>query len=56
MDPRKVQAIQDWATPRTLTDVQSFIGFYNFYKRFIKGFSKLARPMVNLTRKDQPFL
>jgi hypothetical protein len=56
MDPSKVQVIRDWATPRNLTDVQSFIGFCNFYRRFIKGFSKLARPMVNLTRKDQPFL
>jgi hypothetical protein len=56
MDPRKVQVIRDWATPKNLTDVQSFIGFCNFYRRFIKGFSKLARPMVNLTRKDHPFL
>jgi hypothetical protein len=55
MDPGKVQVIQDWATPRNLTGVQSFIGFCNFYRRFIKGFSKLARPMVTLTRKDQPF-
>ena len=56
MDPSKVQVIQDWAIPQNLTDVQSFIGFCNFYRRFIKGFSKLVRPMVNLTRKDQPFL
>jgi hypothetical protein len=56
IDPSKVQVIQDWAIPRNLTDIQSFIGFCNFYRRFIKGFSKMIRPMVKLTRKDQPFI
>ena len=53
--PGKIQIIQDWGTPRNVTDVQSFIDFCNFYKRFIRNFSKIARPKETLTRKDQPF-
>ena len=55
MHPDKIQVIQNWGTPRNVTDVQSFIGFCNFYRRFIRNFSKIARPMITLTRKDQPF-
>ncbi len=55
MDPRKVDVIRSWEVPRSLTHVQTFIGFCNFYRRFIKNFSKIARSMVKLTRKDHPF-
>lgn len=55
MDPRKVQVIVDWNTPTNLTEVQSFVGFCNFYRRFIKGFSKLVRPLTRLAQKDVPF-
>ena len=55
MDPEKVQVIMLWGTPGNLTEVQSFIGFCNFYRRFIKAFSKIVKPMIRLTRKDQPF-
>ena len=55
MDPRKVDVIRNWEVPRSLTHVQAFIGFCNFYRRFIKDFSKIVRPMVKLTRKDQLF-
>jgi len=55
MDPEKVNAVMDWAAPRGVKDVQSFLGFANFYRRFIKEFSKLAGPLTALTRKDQPF-
>jgi hypothetical protein len=41
----KVQYIQDWECPRSLRDIQSFIGFANFYQWFIKGFSKIAKPL-----------
>ena len=44
------------ATPRRLKDVKSFLGFANFYRRFIKGFSTLAQPLIALTRKGTPFL
>src|SRR5438874_6482366 len=55
MDPRKVAAVKEWEQCTNLHDVRSFLGFANFYRRFIKGYSNLAAPLVNLTRKDTPF-
>ena len=55
MDPDKVRTINDWKDPKCLTDVQAFIGFANFYRRFIRDFSKIIGPMVALTRKGVPF-
>ena len=56
MDPKKVEAIVDWIAPTHLKEAQGFIGFCNFYRRFIKGFSKIVRPIVKLTLKDAPFV
>ena len=55
MDPTKTEAITSWPKPKNLRDVRSFIGFANFYRRFIKDFSKIARPLHDLTKKDVPF-
>jgi len=55
MDPEKIAAIRDWEPPGNAKDVQSFIGFANFYRRFIKDFSKIALPLTKLTRKDVLF-
>ena len=55
MDPAKVQAVVDWPTPKTLKDTQAFLGFCNFYRRFIQDYSDMARPLFALTRKDTPF-
>lgn len=55
MDMEKVCAVPEWPTPRTIKDVQSFLGFANFYRRFILGFSRLAGPLTQLTKKDHPF-
>ena len=55
MQPEKVQAIQEWKTPSCLTDVRSFLGFANFYRQFIHGFSSTVKPLTQLTRKDQRF-
>ncbi|KAJ8063485.1 hypothetical protein OCU04_007361 [Sclerotinia nivalis] len=55
MDPAKIKTIIDWKTPKNLTDVQMFIGFSNFYRRFIRDFSSIIRSMVNLTKKDVAF-
>ena len=52
MDPEKIKVIQEWETPRNLTEVQSFVGFCNFYRRFIKDFSKILRPMIELSKKE----
>jgi hypothetical protein len=55
MDNEKIQVIQEWNTPTSLLEVQSFVGFCNFYRRFIKDFSKILRPLIELTKKSQPF-
>ena len=47
--------MQSWSTPETVRDVQAFLGLANFYRRFIKGFAGIARPLTDLTRKDVPF-
>ncbi|KAI0996661.1 Transposon Ty3-I Gag-Pol polyprotein [Podosphaera aphanis] len=56
MDPKKLEAVSEWTKPGNVKDVQAFLGFANFYRRFIFGFSKLAAPLTKLTRKDSPFL
>ena len=55
-DPRKVQAIVEWDISRNVKDVQSFLRFANFYRRFIKEYSKIAEPLTSLTRKDKKFV
>ncbi len=52
MDPEKVKVILGWAPPCCLKDLQRFIGFVNFYRRFIKHFSKIAGPLTGLMKKD----
>lgn len=49
MDPVKTQGVADWPTPKSKHDVQVFRGFCNFYRRFIKDFAKIARPLDQLT-------
>ena len=53
MDPVKVARVRDWPTPENQTDMQAFIGFVNFYHRFIWDFSTIARSLFDLTRSDQ---
>ena len=48
MDPKKIAALEDWPTPRNKKDVQQFLGFVNFYRRFVKDFAKIARPLNHL--------
>jgi hypothetical protein len=53
MDKSKVETIQCWATPSSVKDVQHFLGFANFYRQFIKGYSKITTPLITLTCKDK---
>jgi transposase InsO family protein len=55
-DPEKVAAITKWKSPTTVKGVQSFLGFCNFYRRFIQGYSRIARVLHHLTRKEVPFI
>src|SRR5215475_2256717 len=51
MDPVKVEGVRQWPVPKNRKEVQSFLGFTNFYCRFIEGFSHHARPLFDLTKK-----
>ena len=53
MDPIKTKAIRTCKTPTKKKEIQIFLGFCNFYRRFIEGFSKVAKPLYKLTTKDQ---
>jgi hypothetical protein len=56
MDPEKLSGIMEWPTLKTVKEVQSFLGFCNFYRRFIKDYSAIARPLFDLTKKNIPFV
>ncbi|GJX88772.1 putative reverse transcriptase domain-containing protein [Tanacetum coccineum] len=51
MDPAKIESIKDWAYPKTPTEIRQFLGLAGYYRRFIEGFSKIAKPMTKLTQK-----
>ncbi len=51
MNSRKIQAVVEWSTFNNLTQIQFFIDFCNFYRRFIKNFSKIVHLMIQLTQK-----
>ena len=55
MSSDKVQAIVDWPEPRRVKDVQSFLGFANFYRCFIHGYSDITVPLTCLTKKGMPW-
>ena len=55
MDPTKTQGIADWKTPQNLKDVRAFLGFTGFYRYFVPNYSKIARPLIELTKKAVPF-
>jgi hypothetical protein len=56
MDPVKIAGVADWPTPSNNKEVQSFVGFVNFYRRFIPGFSHHAHALFDLTMKDIRFI
>lgn len=49
-DPDKILALKSWPIPRTLKELKSFLGFAGYYRRFIKGYSAIAKPLNDLTR------
>lgn len=56
VDPKKVEVLKNWPKPNSLTDVRSFMGLLQFFRRFIKDFSKLSAPLTNLTKKGEGIL
>jgi hypothetical protein len=55
VDPSKVQDILSWNAPMSVSDIWSFLGLAGYYRRFIKGFSKISKPMTELLKKDKKF-
>jgi hypothetical protein len=55
VDPAKVKEIMAWSIPTTVTEIQSFLGLAGYYRRFIEGFSKIAKPMTSLLEKGWEF-
>ncbi|GJR36434.1 putative reverse transcriptase domain-containing protein [Tanacetum coccineum] len=55
VDPSKIESIKDWASPKTPTYIRQFLGLAGYYRRFIKGFSKIAKSMTKLTQKGVKF-
>ncbi|GJT54881.1 putative reverse transcriptase domain-containing protein [Tanacetum coccineum] len=55
VDPAKIESIKDWASPKSPMEIRQFLGLAGYYRRFIKGFSKIAKPMTKLTQKKVKF-
>jgi hypothetical protein len=55
VDPAKVKEIVVWSIPTTVMEIQSFLGLAGYYRRFIEGFSKIAKPMTSLLEKGREF-
>ncbi|KAI3739445.1 hypothetical protein L2E82_29849 [Cichorium intybus] len=56
VDPSKIDAIKNWETPKTPTEIRQFLGLAGYYRRFIENFSKIAKPLSTLTQKDKTFV
>ena len=56
MDQAKVDAIEKMPCPKDIKGIRSFLGHAGFYRRFIKDFSKISRPLTSLLQKDTPFV
>jgi hypothetical protein len=55
VDPSKVKDVLSWNTPQNVSDIRSFLHLVRYYKRFIKGFSKISKPMIELLAKGNTF-
>nr|GEX30727.1 putative reverse transcriptase domain-containing protein [Tanacetum cinerariifolium] len=55
VDPAKIESVKYWASPKTATEIHQFLGLADYYRRFIEGFLKIARPMTKLTEKKVKF-
>ncbi|GJW25861.1 putative reverse transcriptase domain-containing protein [Tanacetum coccineum] len=56
VDPTKIESIKYWASPKSPTEIRQFLGLAGYYRRFIEGFSKIAKPMTKLTQKKVMFV
>ncbi|CAI5480573.1 unnamed protein product [Closterium sp. Yama58-4] len=55
VDPRKIEAVKKWKVPENVKELQQFLGFANYYNRFVPQYAKIAAPLTDLLKKDTPF-
>ena len=55
VNPEKVEAVMSWERPKSIFEIRSFLGLVGYYRRFIEDFSRLAAPMMRLTRNEVKF-
>nr|GFD00103.1 putative reverse transcriptase domain-containing protein [Tanacetum cinerariifolium] len=55
VDPAKIESVKDWASPKLPMEICQFLGLAGYYRRFIEGFLKIAKPMTKLTQKKVKF-
>ncbi|CAI7889453.1 unnamed protein product [Closterium sp. NIES-54] len=55
VDPKKIEAVRTWKTPENVKELQQFLGFANYYNRFVPQYAKIATPLTNLLKKNTPF-
>jgi recombinational DNA repair ATPase RecF len=55
VDPSKVTAVKEWEPPKNVGEIRSFLGLAGYYRRFIENFSKIAKPMTELLKKEKKF-
>ncbi|GJP33280.1 hypothetical protein CLOM_g17827, partial [Closterium sp. NIES-68] len=55
VDPKKIEAVRTWKTPENVKELQLFLGFANYYNRFVPQYAKLAAPLTNLLKKNTPY-
>ncbi|XP_060564385.1 uncharacterized protein LOC132723637 [Ruditapes philippinarum] len=55
-DPRKIEEVRNWRTPRKVREIRSFLGLCSYYRKFVKGFSSIAKPLHKLTEKGEHFI
>ena len=53
--PAKVKAVNNWSRPTSVTKIRSFLGLVGYYRRFVEGYSEIAMPFTQLTRKTNKF-
>ncbi len=54
-DPQKISAVRGWPTPTTVSEVKSFVGMASYYRRYVRGFAEIAKPLHRLGEKQKPF-
>nr|GFA87653.1 putative reverse transcriptase domain-containing protein [Tanacetum cinerariifolium] len=56
VDPSKVESVKNWKTPESPSKICSFLGLAGYYRRFIENFSKIAKPLTQLTQKNKTYV